>query len=201
MGGSILSRILCATVRPAVRVTVIDLHGANSRIAARAHPTKGAKNVDCVSNSRFLGLADRNNCYVQRLCRSSRFCQAAAFDRKSGSQRVPVESKTFAVDLSSPCSKGTDSRSAGRHSLNGAIFWFRLVSRTCVLLRSERTMLPPRRGHGDLGKVLSLGRYGAMYWLDRQLSLFQGRHTAEAVHAIDDWTPLKHTVRPANQGS
>lgn len=115
----------------------------------RASSTKGTRNVDCISNTRFLGVVDRNNCHVHGRYKSGRSCRSAAFDRKTGAKCVPVEGKAFAIE--------TDSRGEGCHSLNGAIFWLRLVSRTCVLFRSEMAMLP-RRGPGDLGKVLNHGR-------------------------------------------
>ena len=138
--------------------TVVDQRSLTSRIAAGT-TGKGTKNVDCFSNSRFLGVVGCNG-YVGRY-RRGRFCRSVALDRKSGSRRPPVESKTFAIGLSSPCPRGTDSRCTRRHSLNSAVFWRRLVSRTGVLLRFERTVLP-RSGHGDLGKVLSHGRCGAV---------------------------------------
>jgi hypothetical protein len=145
----------------------------NSRIVA---PTKGTKNVDCVSNSRLVALVDRNSCYVHGLHTSGRFYRGAAVDRNSESQRSLPESKTFAVDLSSPCSEGAaNSRCAGRQSLNGAIFWFRLVSWTGVLLWSDSTMLPLWGRYGDLGKVLNHRRVQGRVLLDRLPSLINPR--------------------------
>ena len=141
------------------RPSPVDQCGAswNSRIAARTHQQED-RNVDCASNSRFVGLVDRNPCYVHGLRRSGRLGRPAAFDRRSGSRRAPLESKTFAIGRTSPCSVRASRRRAGRQPLDRAIFRFRLVSWTCVW-----TVLAPPRGCGHFGQVLG-GWAGDTCW-------------------------------------
>ena len=121
----------------------------NSRIASRTHQ-QGDYNVDCTSNFRFVGLVDRNPCYVHELHRSGRFGRPATFDRRSGSWHAPLECKTFAISRTSPCSVRASRRRAGRYPLDCAIFRFRLVSWTCAL----RTVLALSKGCGHFSQVL-----------------------------------------------
>lgn len=98
-----------------------------------------------------------------------------SFGRRSGSRHAPLESKTFAIDRTSLCSVRANRRRAGRHPLDCAIFRLRLVSWTCVLLR---TVLAPPRGCGHFGQVLDGWRRHllAAALSDVMDGAFSGRH-------------------------
>jgi hypothetical protein len=125
-------------------------------------PLKGTTNVDFTSNSRRVSLIDRQHDHVHRPRRRG-IARRAASNREGRAQREPsplLARKRLVFGKSAvrlACSQRTDSRRAGRQSVDRAILWLGLVSsRTCSLLRSAAcAVLSRRSGSGDLGQVLA----------------------------------------------
>ena len=138
----------------------VDQCGAswNSRIAARTHQQEGPV---MSTAPRILALSVSLTAILAMSTGSTGAADLAVQPlsiARSGSWRAPLECKTFAIGRTSPCSVRASRRRAGRHSLDCAIFRFRLVSWTCAL----RTVLAPSRGCGHFGQVLDGWRLGRL---------------------------------------